>query len=125
MSTSATGCSAGMACQPIGASASLVSLSGGCIGVLVLTGGSDVARSFPNTSFYLGGFNASTNAQLFTPRAIGSLATLPGGPVLATGMPLRGYAAPLVSGTALFGDTTTLAVHTMANLVQPILVPGQ
>jgi hypothetical protein len=125
MSTSANGCGAGMACQPIGASPSLVALAGGGVGVIVITGGSDVARSFPNTDFYVGGFNSATNAQLFAPRSNGALATLPVGAVPATGFPLRGYAPVLISGTSAFADATTLAVNNLSQLILPILVPGQ
>ena len=125
MSTTGNGCStATVACQPIGASPALVSV-GSSVGVLVITGGSDTARAFPNSSFYVGGFNAATGSQLFAPLAIGSLSTLPAGPVPSGGMPLRGYAALTVSGTALFADTTTLAVNDLQQLVQPALFPGQ
>jgi hypothetical protein len=124
MSTSALGCASGFACQPIGASPSIALTSAGKLEVLVITGGSDSARDFSN-SFYMGGFDASTNAQLFTPLVTGSLATLPEGPVPTGGMPLRGYAALTISGTVAFADTTTLGINNMAQVVQPALVPGQ
>ncbi len=126
MSTTANGCtSTTVACQPIGASPSVVLLTGGSIGVVVVTGGSDAARAFPNSKYYVGGFKAGTGAALFAPLSLGALATLPAGPVPATGMPLRGYAALTVSGTALFADGTTLAANDLQQLVQPALYPGQ
>jgi hypothetical protein len=125
MSTTANGCATGYACQPIGASPSIVLTSSGKLGVMVITGGSDGARSFGNASFYMGGFDASTNAALFTSKQVGTMSSIPDGVVPTGGMPLRAYAAMTISGTVAFADTTTLAINDMNEIVKPILYPGQ
>jgi hypothetical protein len=125
LSTNANGCGTNSACQPIGASPAVTLTSSGKLGVLVVSGGSDSARSFGVSNFYMGGFDAATNASLFTAKPLGTLSSLPEGVVPTGGMPLRAYAALTISGTAAFSDTTTLAINDMQQVVQPILVPGQ
>jgi hypothetical protein len=138
-------CTPGVACQPIGASPTLLanSRNGPSLAVLVATGGVDWARAATDAGdltattnlSYVYGFDAQATAttSAYFSRSFGGVTTptsaaagsAPG--VVSVPLSLRGYASLTVSGTDLYADVTSVGLNTIAQLVQlvePAITPG-
>jgi hypothetical protein len=139
------GCAGNVACQPIGASPTLLAntTGGPAIAVLVATGGSDWARATTDHGdltatqnlSHVYGFDAQAPATTtaYFARSFGGVSTpasaaagsAPG--VVPVPLSLRAYASLTVSGTDLYADVTSVGINTMAQLVQlvePAITPG-
>jgi hypothetical protein len=123
-----------VACEPAGAPVSIVrNKQGPPLGAVVITGGIDWARSpaaaqtfhvyelDPTASATTAGY-ASRALPAMTPPV--SSAPGAGAGVVGTAMSLRGFAQPIVSGSDLYADVTTLSVGLTSQVVQPLITPG-
>lgn len=115
------GCAAGYSCQPINAPPSIVKHTDGTFGVLVGTGGTDWARQTPTSNYYLMGFDPKTAARSFSPIALGSVS--PPSPQPAN-QPIRVYSQPVITGSDLYVQGTSLAVGNINQLIYPAMFPG-
>ncbi|HXU70527.1 MAG TPA: hypothetical protein VN947_14415 [Polyangia bacterium] len=134
------GCAAGVACQPIGVSPTIVRNGNGDFDVLVATGGTDWARATTDKSdltattnqSYLTGFDATTNAQFpTTALKLGGIqppASAAGGSSSGTAnlvpLSLRAYAQLTVAGSDLYANVTSISIGSMQQLLLPLMTPG-
>ncbi len=131
-----SGCTTGIACEPIGSPVTIVrNLHGTEFGALVVTGGVDWARDpIANQTYHIYDFDPeSTSSGLATAFASQALPSVTppvssapgsGSGVTGTAMALRGYAQMMVSGSDLYSDLTSLSIGTMSEMVQPLITPG-
>lgn len=134
------GCAAGVACQPIGVSPTIVRNDNGDFDVLVATGGADWARQTTDkgdltattNQFYVTGFDATTGTQFptsaFKLGGIQPPASAAGGSSNGTAnlvpLSLRAYAQLTVAGSDLFANVTSISIGSMQQLLLPLMTPG-
>ncbi len=121
-------CANGIACQPIGVSASVGRDGAGNLVAYVGTGGADFAR-VPTLNSKALGFKIGAPGQSstsFFSQNLGTI-TLPTGSAPANvslTWPLRSYAQLTIAGTDLYAVATTLSVGDAGQLALPLQFPG-